>query len=238
MQKFIEGILFFLALFVLIVLLFTKCTPVPGPAPDCSAKIDSTNEFWHSVIKNLQVTDTNYVEIFDTTKVIVEIIHEKDSINWIDSIRYNYIDSVVQIDTFLNRFGLLQQISIDSVRVDAFAGCGDGYNMLDDIPFVTRENRGTRWCVSGYPHGAMFYFDTTYIVTEIWVNTFAWNEGYTHTLNLYYYADLINKISTKEELYSKHEIFYVGNHLLLEVIGGKNSYTDIGEIKLFGYKKE
>jgi len=219
--------------------LFVKCEQPDPVVVDCTKQIDSLNKHWIDIVKNLVVIDTNYVtiEIYDTNFV-------NDTVyNFIDSVSIRYIDSVsfqdslIFIDTLFNSLGELVEILPDSVRVDSIETWEPEF-MLDEFPFITRSgDRGTRWAINGYPHQAMFYFDTVYVVTEIWVNTFGWDEGYTHQINLYYYADKIDSIDTKMDLWSKHNIFYTGSHLYLDVVGGKNSYTDLGGVRFFGYRK-
>lgn len=229
-------------LYLMLILLgiyLSKCTPTLPPLEvDCTTKIDSINSFWMDVVKNISSTVPDSINWIDSLRI-------KDStvINWVDSTRWNFIDSLVIEDSVKIRDSLVlslresYEIKPDSVRLDVMANEDDLIQMFDDKPFITRSgDRGTRWAVPGYPHQAMFYFDTTYVVTEIWVNTFAWDEGYTHYIKLYFYGMEIGSIETEEALYSKHEIFYVGDHLYFEVVGGRNNYTDIGEIKVFGYK--
>lgn len=202
---------------------------------DCKEQIDSTNQFWKAVIKNLVIVDT--------------VSQTKDSINWIDSLRIKdstsirWIDSLVIRDSVKIRDSVVsvlrESYKIPVIRIevdDSVSGLGKE-NLIDNILYNSRQDKGTRWAVSGYPHQVMLYFDTVYVVTEVWLNVYGWNENYTHTLNIYTYGDKIKNITTLPTLWSKHSILAVGSHIYLDILSGKNSWTDIAEIKLFGYIK-
>jgi hypothetical protein len=223
-----------LLLIILISFLFIggSCsTPGPYPEPDCQPRLDSLTKYWIGQLVSLKL------EIIDSVSI-------KDSINWIDSVRWSYQDSIrwtyshfidtsyVKLDT--NSF---YEIPIDTIRVDSSYTVNYLNNLLDDSLYVNTNNHGTRWFVKGYPHQAMIIFDTSYLVTEIWINVFKWNEGYYHDFIFYHWGDLLDSVRTKSELWSKHKVYYVGRHLYIEVLGGLNSWTDIAGIKIFGYRK-
>lgn len=215
-----------------LIFLAAQCEQPEPVVIDCGDQIDSLNEYWIGVVKNIQFTDTNFVN--DTTYIIKDSV----SIRYIDSL--NIIDSTL-IDTILvapvETIELFPvEVKVDSVMdwqtLNEAAG-----NLTDEFIFIDRNiDQGTRWAVQGYPHAAMLHFDTLYVITEVWFNTFGWNENFNHTIEVYHYDTLLKTIVTKSELWSKHKLFYVGEHLYFNIIGGKNSYTDIGGIRIFGYK--
>lgn len=224
--------------FILILSLVFLAAECQQPEPivfDCGEQIDSLNKYWVDVVKNIECRDTIFTYI------------DSVSIRYKDSVSIRYIDSLIVkdstvVDTILvapvETVEILPiEVKVDSVMEWQTLNEAAG-NLTDEFIFVDRNiDTGTRWAVEGYPHAAMFYFDTLYVITEIWVNTFAWNEGYTHQINLYFYGSKIDSIETKMELWSKHKIFYVGDHLYIDVVGGKNSYSDLGGIRIFGYKR-
>jgi hypothetical protein len=78
-----------------------------------------------------------------------------------------------------------------------------------------------------------FQFDTLTRIDRIAINTFGWNEDFNHSFNLFSWGDTVLVDTTKSELLSKHDIEIVTSNLLLEITGGRNGYTDLGEIKLY-----
>lgn len=184
-----------------------------------------------------------------------DLVAVPDSVNWIDSVRYvdkiNWIDSLRIRDSLAIRDSLvikdsirfvdgpgkeIIEIPINNIRLDSIHDNFEVRNLTDGELFHSRSDRGTRWAVSGYPHQAMLDFGEIYVITEIWFNVFSWNEGYTHDIDIYAWGDKYASITTDTLLWSKHKLHITSSHLLFEVMSGMNSWTDIGEIKIFGYK--
>lgn len=225
---------------------FSSCESQPPiiVKEDCSEQIDSLNKYWIDVVKNLVTDPKDSINWIDSLR-----IKDTTIINWIDSLRIkdstiiNWLDSLVIRDSVKIRdsvvfvLGESFQIPIKEVRADTSGGGLIVSNIIDNILYYSKDERGTRWGASGYPHQLMFYFDTTYVVTGIWVNTYGWSEGYTHTLNIYSYSDKIKTIKTSPELWSKHQLLMVSSHVYIDVVAGENNWTDIAEIRLFGYLK-
>jgi len=224
-------------IYVSLALISMKCdgnkTTVIDVNKVCSGKVDSVNNYWHDIVKNLIIPDTVY------------LIGDSTAIHWIDSVSIRHIDSIrytdsvryIEKDSLVNTLGKLVEIKVDSVKTDTTAKATlSPENMIDGIPYISKSNKGTRWAAPGYPHSAMFYFDSTYLVTEIWINVYGWDEDYTHKIKFYYYGKELDNITTNKSLYSKHSLFYVGEHLYMTILSGENNWVDVGEIKVFGYK--
>lgn len=227
---------------------FTSCSQ-PNP-PDCSQKDVQIKEL---TVKISDLKDELLVskqKLFDCQSELPDTVFLHDTLYLPgievppDTITINDTIYVPPVDTIVS-FPISIEIPIDSIRVDSiykpkWDNPSDFYpsNMIDGTLFHSKEDRGKRWSVPGYPHQAMFYFDSVYVITEIWINSWGWNEGYTHTIDIYSYADKIKTITTKPELWSKHFLQMVSSHLYLDVKGGKNNWTDIAEIKIFGYKEQ
>jgi hypothetical protein len=232
--------------FILLISLIFIASECEQPAPiivDCEAQVDSTDKYWKDVIKNLVTPDTVWMV--------------RDSINWIDSLRikdstaiqYIVRDSIILRDSLVIRDSISLrdsvvyvlwesfEIPISEVKVDTHGSDMVKENLIDDKLYYSSEEKGTRWGASGYPHQIMLSFDTTYVVTEIWINVFGWDKGLTHTLDIYSYADKIKSITTYPELWSRHQLLMVGRHIYIEVVGGENDWTDIAEIRVLGSLK-
>lgn len=234
---------------ILFVLMAVSCEQdINNNVKDCSSKVDSVNTHWTAIVKALMLSPKDTIKVIITKDTTV--YHYKDTtlytfqdstiLIYKDSVVITYRDSLRIKDSIriVEEFQSLPsvEIKIDSVLVDSYYTTMPASNMLDNKLYQSKSSQGTRWGQSGYPHQAMFWFDTTYVVTGIWINTYGWNEDYTHSFKVYHFSDLILSSITSSELWSKHSLFYTGNHLYLEIIGGKNSWTDIAEVKVFGYK--
>lgn len=212
-------------LIILFILLFSKCE-LPG---NKNFNIRDSIVF----IDSVRIVDS--VKFIDSLNVI-DSISITDSISIKDSV--NIIDSLVIIDSinYKNKPVKIVEVFPSSVITDSvYAGSVNltPGNMLDNVPYINRNNKGTRWAVEGYPHSAIFRFAGIVQIDSIAINTFGWNEGYTHTFNVYNYADTILSASTSPILYSGHRIIFFGSQIHFEFISGKNSWTDIGEIKFY-----
>lgn len=218
---------------IAVFLIGNSCNEAPIPSStDCTEKIDSLNKHWKDIVLALSTPQP----VQDT------IWTYKDSIIWIDSTRWitNWVDSIRWIDSvrYLTNDPvgpLFQEISIDSVKVDSYYLTMSASNLLDNVLYHSKLDIGTRWGQEGYPHQAIFYFKD-YLVTQIAINVFGWDEGLTHQIKVYNYADSIYTGTTSPELWSKHNVYYRGNHLYLDILGGQNDWTDVAEVKLYGYK--
>jgi len=197
-------------------------------AVNCTGKNNSS-------IKNIK----DSVNIIDSIK-ITDSLRITDSTNIITSI--NYRDSIIYHDSIIYKTQEISnpfpphEIKPISIRADS---TGNNFNtsfLFDDSLYYDNENRGTRFAVSGYPHALIFYFDTLYLITSIQLNTFGWNEDYTHEIKVYSFSNLFLHCFTFPELWSKHNLFITSDHIYMEILSGKNSWTDIAEIKFFGYK--
>lgn len=243
---------------ITIIFFGASCNPpqvVQIDSPDTILKLDSLKRE-NQQLKDLLADSTRF-HFIDST-----VIHFIDSTlidtNWVtlfkDSVVYHFVDSLRIKDTTITKIVMRDSVNIidsiavfqresyllgiDTIKVDTSRTDNLVYtNLLDTALYYDRDYKGTRWAVPGYPHQVMIWFDTTYVVTDLWLNVFAWDEGYTVKFKVYYFSDLELSDSTKPELWSKHKVFYSGSHLYLDILDGKNDWTDIAGIKVFGYKK-
>lgn len=131
------------------------------------------------------------------------------------------------------------QLIPDTVRVDTIAvESMQPENLIDGKPFITRNgDRGTRWGAPNYPHVMVFSFNEVVEITKIEFNTFGWDENFTHNVTVFNYPDSIATFDTKPELYSSHDVNIVTSLVYVKVNGGKNGWTDFGEVRFYGFKK-
>jgi hypothetical protein len=175
------------------------------------------------------ITVTEIDTIRDTTEVILQdtvIVESIITVTQYDTIK------VISVDTVF----LASNYEYIEVRPSNIRSDGDSAGLMflfDNILFVNRDSVGTRWYGEGYPHSFFFQFDTLTRIDRIAINTFGWNEDFNHSFNLFSWGDTVLVDTTKSELLSKHDIEIVTSNLLLEITGGRNGYTDLGEIKLY-----
>ena len=210
-------------IYVSLALISMKCDGNKTTAIDvnkvCSSKVDSVNNYWHDVVKNLIIPDTVY------------LVGDSTAIHWIDSVSIRYIDSVRYTK------GKLVEIIPDIVKTDTIVN--DNLlpkNLIDNISYISKSNKGTRFAAPGYPHWILLKFNKMTRVDSIAFNVYGWDEGYTHRFIIYNFSDTLLSAETKPIFYSGHKINFYGTQLMIEITGGINNWTDIGDIKVFGYK--
>lgn len=173
--------------------------------------IDSLNIFWQN-----RLTSVNFVMESKIDSLMIEINKLKiDTVHYSESALVRIAPSEVKVDTVVN-----ESLSAEKV--------------IDGVPYISRENKGTRFAAGGYPHTIVFNFAKIEEIDSIYINVFGWNEGFTHTMNIYNYPDTIAAIRTKNVLYSGHELNVKTKQVVLEITGGENSWTDIGEVYFMG----
>jgi hypothetical protein len=186
--------------------------------------IDSLKLAYNNIISSLTLTANQL-----TIRIDELLLKAEDLRDSLDLARSNRIDTV---EVFRDPvFDLIEIVPV-SVKVDTVAA-GTELNLIDNIPMLSLENKGTRWAVPGYPHQAIFGFGEVKKIDFIEINTYAWYDNFTHSFKVFNFSDLILEDSTRSELYSRHEINFIGSALYLEVTGGKNSWSDIGEVKFY-----
>lgn len=219
------------------------------------AQADSIENYWHGVMLNIDTTKvdtvwkTKYIEVYPDCPDDTTFIHDTtvvyDTVYIGLMVDPTPVDTIVTLPVDTTVFlpwdpvgPLFQEIPIISIKVDTIYNNNNEFkatNMIDGTLYNSRSDQGLGWSVPGYPHSAMFYFNDDYLVTEVWINTWGWSEDYTHSIIVYNYADTILTAQTSAELWSKHRVFYRGNHLYLDILDGNNNWTDIREIKIFGF---
>jgi hypothetical protein len=172
---------------------------------------DSVNSFWAGKLTS------------ELSLVENKLLEAKDSLAYLNNKVLDLIQNKKQII----------QLTPNEVKVDTAQGSLSKDYFFDNIPYINRSNSGTRWGASGYPHQAVFKFDQVVKIDSIDINVFGWDENYTHTFKIYNFSDLLLEAETKPIKYSGHKINFVGSQLYLEITGGKNGWTDVGEIKMY-----
>lgn len=201
-------------LFIISLMILLRCTPQNNNSTPSIR--DSIN-----IIDSIIITDSLYIR--DSVNII-DSLFIRDSVNIIDSVKC------------IPPKRIIKEIFPDTIIVDSvYHGSTDlgPYNLMDNIPYTNQEHKGTRWALPGYPHYAVFRFNSLVRIDSVSINTFGWDEGYTHSFAIYNFSDVLLKAETLPILYSGHCLDFYGSQLMLEITGGKNSWTDIGEIKLY-----
>ena len=216
-----------------------QCTERTQNWESCAVQIDSVNSYWKEVIKNIVKPDSVFMH--DTTFISITLPADTIYLTQIDTI----ISTITKFDTLyltqidtVNLSPISKEITIDSIKVDSFGSTLIPYNLTDNKLYYDKKNKGSRWGARGYPHQALFYFDTVYVVTSIWINVYGWNEGYQHDVEIYNWGQKYASFKTDPLLWSKHKLFLTAGSLYINILGGQNNWTDIGEIKVFGYKQK
>ncbi len=228
-----KGIIYFIILLLSIMFLFAfQCEEPP------SGVVTIPLETYDS-LKAGQTTIYDTVEVvkYDTLEITkFDTLYIERTITNYDTLYITEIDTVfVYSVPVANSFLVPDTVRVDTVFTTASISLAPE-NMLDDVPFRTRQDKGTRWAVPGYPHEIAFSFDKLVYIDSVFINVFAWNEDYTHDITVFNYPDSLTKFETKKELYSGHKIGIKTKLLYLRIDGGKNSWTDIGEVKFKGYE--
>lgn len=199
-----------------------------------SPDYDSVNNFWQGKLTSeLSLLEKE----IDSLANLPPIVEYRDT----GSVVYVDTGSISYRDTCISKPIILEpniELSVKEVKVDTTGSTGMSPNYLfDKKPFVDLDNRGTRWGAKGYPHWAVFNFDSVVYVDSIYINTYSWNNHYTHFITVFNFADSIANFETAEVMYSGHYIGITTSQLVLRVDGGNNNWTDIGEIILRGKKR-
>lgn len=240
---------YLIVLFFITTLLFWNCDEIPqGSVVLSRAEYDSLRS--GAIIKEVEIEvpippDYDSVNNFWNGKLTSEIfVREQTIISLTEQLSVRQ-DTIV-IDTCLGNLNTdpsasLVRVEPYEVKVDTVITLSSGLlpeNIIDGVPFVTRTNPGTRWAVSGYPHFIVFNFSKVVQLDSIYINTFAWNENYLHDFTVFNCGDSITAFTTKPVKYSGHALGIKTSQLVLEITGGKNNWTDIGEVYFVGSKGE
>lgn len=218
-----------LALFTAVLLI--TCTQTP--TNDCDYLVNKVltlskeNDSLKWVLAQKHV-DT--VLVHDTVVVISPPITVHDTIVIVK------LDTVIQYDTVTVIPSVIENYSLvpDTIRVDTTEGNFNKEYLFDQQPFINLDNKGTRWGVRGYPHYIALQFDSLVYIDSIYINTYAWDRDYTHEIKAWSWGDSIAHFTTLPIKYSGHGLRVKTTQLVLEILGGKNNYTDIGELILRG----
>ena len=154
------------------------------------------------------------------------------------------VDTILIHDTlFISLSNQLKKLVPSSIKVDSAYAELTGNKMIDGIPaFLNGSETQNRWAVEGYPHYAVFYFDSLVIIKKIRFNLYKGEEGYTNHIKLYNFSDLLWEGDVGDSLWNNIHLNFYGSMIYLEVsgpstklIGKTNSWTDIGEVEFYGY---
>lgn len=151
---------------------------------------------------------------------------------------------IIHDTIYVNGFRPLIKLNVDSVRVDDYYNNLSGDKMIDGIPsFVNGKQTNSRWAVEGYPHYAVFYFDSLVSINKIRINLFKGEQGYTNHIKFYNFSDILWQGDIGDSLWNNIHLNFYGISIYLEVSGPAvnirgytNSWTDIGEIEFYGTK--
>ena len=89
----------------------------------------------------------------------------------------NTPSQIIHDTVYINSTQLLSKLKVDSVKVDSSYNDLTGNKMIDGIPaFVKGEQTKSRWAVEGYPHYAVFYFDSLVTINKIRLNLYKGDE--------------------------------------------------------------
>lgn len=162
----------------------------------------------------------------------VEYIHDTTIVT--DTLKIIKVDTLIIFDTLsTSPEKIVTELFPISVRCDSVIHNHSPENVIDNIPYYSRENRGTRFALPGYPHWLVFNFEEVTKIDSIEINTFGWNEDYNHTVTVFSWGDSLTQFTTKSKLYSGHRIEAVTSQLILRIDSGKNKWTDIGGVKIY-----
>jgi hypothetical protein len=149
---------------------------------------------------------------------------------------------IIHDTIYVNDSRPLIKLKVDSVRVDSSYGELTGDKMIDGIPaFVNGVKTNSRWAVEGYPHYAVFYFDSLVHVNKIRINLFKGDQGYTNHIKFYNFSDLLWQGDIGDSTWNSIYLNFYGSSIFLKVSGPSekmkgytNSWTDIGEVDFYG----
>lgn len=139
----------------------------------------------------------------------------------------------VPLDTIVS-YQLPVQLFPDTIRVDASPSGMAKENLSDGILYRSKNNQGTRWGASGYPHSVAFSWAEPVFIDSVLINVYYFDEGYTHNFRIYSWGDKILESETFPTLYSRYYLGIKTSQVIIEFTGGQNNWTDIGEIKIIG----
>jgi hypothetical protein len=150
---------------------------------------------------------------------------------------------IIHDTVFVQTAKQLTKLNVASLKVDAYYNAYNGNKMIDGIPaFVNGKETNSRWSVEGYPHFAVFYFDSLVTINKIRINLYKGQEGYTNHFRLYNFSDLLWEGDIGDSLWNNIHLNFYGSMIYLEVsgpstklIGKTNDWTDIGEVEFYGY---
>lgn len=180
----------------------------------------------------LQCEDDNdslRAEIFKLSGKQIDTVWVRDTLTIFD---WDTLETIGWDTVWIARERIITEIHPDTVRVDTVTGSAP-QNMLDGIPFISRDNRGTRWSVPNYPHWIAVSFDGVQKVDSIEINHWGWDEGMSHQLTIWSWGDSLAQFETQPVKYSGHRIQFNSSLMLIRVDGGDNSWTDIGELRFW-----
>ena len=198
-------------IYVSLALISMKCDGNKTIAIDvnkvCSGKVDSVNNYWHDVVKNLIIPDTVY------------LVGDSTAIHWIDSVSIRYIDSVRYTK------GKLVEIIPDTVT--------DNFHYKNNIPLqLVDGDLETRWLSSSFNQIACFNFGKIVYIDSIYISTYKnlptkikvnnIEEGKTDTL------------LTKNQLWTGFKLGYINQLFYLETISSENDWSDLNEVVFIG----
>lgn len=150
----------------------------------------------------------------------------------------------IQDTIYVDKTKRLIKLEVDFVRVDDYYKHLSGDKMVDGIPaFVKGEKTHSRWAIEGYPHYAVFYFDTLVSINKIRINLFNGEQGYTNHIKFYNFSDLLWVGDIGDSLWNNIHLNFYGTSIFLEISEPTsnssnkiNTWTDIGEVEFYGTK--
>jgi hypothetical protein len=142
-----------------------------------------------------------------TNVVVKDTIIVKDTVFINDTTKIIKVDTLNILDT-INIYPqkIIVEIKPEEIKADSFIADFPLSNLIDDAPYYSRDKKGTRFALPGYPHWLVFNFDKLAKIDSIAVNTFLWNEDYNHTITIFSWGDSLTQFNTKSVLYSGHAI--------------------------------